>query len=373
MLAFIGLIIKNVRRQKTRTALTVLGISLGIATIVVLGILTGGLKKSYEGTIKSGQADFTMAQANVADFSFSSITDGQLKRIRSTKGVKNAVGVLMGFAQTQKNPFFTMFGIAREDIGLMGVKLTKGRYFKDDADELVAGKIAVKNMKLKVGRRIVLRGRRFKVVGAFESGSPMQDGGALIPLRTLQEMDGKKNKVTMALITAVQGVRDIPALATRLEKRSNNELVSIVEIADVSSVDSGFEMIDFLSAAISLLAVIIGGIGVMNTVMMSVFERTHEIGVLRAVGWKRRRVLTMILGESLLLGGLSIVIGTGIGLIVIQYVMTYPVMESFFSPDYSTGTFERAVAVGLLVSLLGGLYPAWRATRFSPAEALRYE
>ncbi|TET52601.1 MAG: FtsX-like permease family protein, partial [Actinobacteria bacterium] len=92
-----------------------------------------------------------------------------------------------------------------------------------------------------------------------------------------------------------------------------------------------------------------------------------------AIGWKRRRILAMILGESLLLGVLSIIIGTAIGLLVIQYIFTFPVAKSFFDPDYSPIVFINAIAIGILVSLIGGFYPAYRATRFSPAEALRYE
>src|SRR3990172_9143666 len=104
-MAFLTLIIKNIWRQKARTILTVLGISLGIATIVTLGVIVGGLKESVGGLVKSGEADFSVAQANVADFSFSRVTTEQVERIRETPGVKSAVGVLMGLTKTPRNPF----------------------------------------------------------------------------------------------------------------------------------------------------------------------------------------------------------------------------------------------------------------------------
>src|SRR3990172_10157596 len=157
MLAFTGLIIKNIWRQKSRTVLTILGISLGIATIVTLGIITGGLTETLEKTIKTGEADFTVVQAGVADFSFSSITRDQLKNIRKAKGVKSAVGLLVGFAQTPKNPLFVLFGIDRGDIDTIGADITEGRLFEDAKDEIVIGKIAAKNMKLKVGDKLPMR------------------------------------------------------------------------------------------------------------------------------------------------------------------------------------------------------------------------
>ena len=372
-MAFLKLIFKNIFRQKWRTILTVLGISLGIGTIVTLGILTGGLKQTLEKTIKTGEADFSVAEAKVADFAFSKITEKQLEKMRDTEGIKEAVGVLFGFAQTQQNPFFILYGIKSKETGLLGVDLTKGRTFKESKNEIVIGKIAAENMKLKVGDKLPVKERSYKIVGIFQTGNPMQDGGALISLKKLQAMERKKSQVTIVLVKVTEQVKDIEKFADDFEEKFGNQLVTLVSVEDYSSVDQGLTIIDFLSSAISILAVVIGGIGVMNTIMMSVFERTREIGILRAIGWKRRRVLSMILGESLLLGILSIIIGTILGLLVIQYIMTFPVAQSFFRPDYSPQVFVNAIVVGILVSLVGGFYPAFRATRFSPAVALRYE
>ncbi len=367
------MIFKNIWRQRARTVLTVLGISLGIATIVVLGVIGEGLKDTLEQTIKTGEADFTVAQGNVADFSFSLVSEDQIQEIRKTKGVKEAVGVLMGFAQTEQNPLFMMYGQRTEDWDLLGANLSKGRKFKDGKDEMVIGKIAARNMDIHVGDELPIRNRVFKVVGVFETGNPMQDGGGLVPLDVLQIQEKKKDQVTMVLVKVTSEVRDIRKFARKIENKFDGDLAALTDVSEFSSVDQGLEIMDFMSGAISFLAVVIGGIGVMNTIMMSVFERTREIGILRAIGWKKRRILMMILGESFLLGLVSIVVGTGLGLIAVQYIMTFPVAESFFKPSYSTIIFERAVLVGILVSVLGGLYPAIRATRFSPAEALRYE
>jgi putative ABC transport system permease protein len=133
------------------------------------------------------------------------------------------------------------------------------------------------------------------------------------------------------------------------------------------------QAMDGMMAAISFLAVAVGGIGVLNTMLMSVLERTREIGVLRALGWRRRRVLGMIINESLLLGLLGGLVG-----ILVAYGLTFllnqiPMIGSILTPKWELVIFLRAVAVALLLGLLGGLYPAYRATRLQPVEALRYE
>ncbi len=372
-MAFANTILKNIFRQKARTTLTVLGISIGIATIVMLGILTGGLKNSLGSMIKTKEADFTVAQAGVADFTFSQVTDKQVEKIRKSNGVDRAAGVLFGFVKTPKTPFFFLFGVKKDDVKLMGADLKSGRLFSETKNEVVIGQIASNSMDLKIGDTLDARKKKFKIVGVFQTGNPLQDGGALMPLKKLQTIEKKKAKVTMVLVKVDDSVKDIDRFTKKLEKKFGEDLAALSNVEDFKSVDSGIEMTDFLSSAISFLAIVIGGIGVMNTIMMSVFERTREIGILRAIGWKRRRIMMMVLGESLALGLVAVVVGTGIGLLVIQYIMSFPVAQSFFKPDYSTAIFTNAVLVGVLVSLVGGIYPAYRATRFSPAEALRYE
>ena len=132
-------------------------------------------------------------------------------------------------------------------------------------------------------------------------------------------------------------------------------------------------VIDAVQLAISLLAVGIGAIGVTNTMVMSVFERTREIGILRAVGWSRRRILGTVIGESVSLCALATVFGILLGVAASRAIMLVPSISSFLSPVYAPGVFLRAVAIALLVGLAGAAYPALRAIRLTPMEALRHE
>jgi putative ABC transport system permease protein len=111
----------------------------------------------------------------------------------------------------------------------------------------------------------------------------------------------------------------------------------------------------------------------MNTMIMSVFERTREIGVLRAVGWKASRIVRMVLFESVALCVVAAGFGVLLGLLATRAILLVPAVSSFLTPSYSASVFVRALAVSLAVALVGALYPAFRAVRLSPMEALRYE
>jgi putative ABC transport system permease protein len=134
-----------------------------------------------------------------------------------------------------------------------------------------------------------------------------------------------------------------------------------------------FQTMMDLVQQVSSLAVFVGGLGMLNTMLMSVLERTREIGVFRALGWRRRRVLGMVLGEALVLGAIGGLLGVLVGLGLGEGVKQVPGLLGSIDPVYTPRLFLQALVVALGAGLAGGLYPAWRATRMQPVEALRYE
>jgi putative ABC transport system permease protein len=143
--------------------------------------------------------------------------------------------------------------------------------------------------------------------------------------------------------------------------------------SEIAESMSDFQVMEQLMTQVSVLALLVGGLGMLNTMLMSVLERTREIGVLRALGWRKRRVLAMILRESLVLGAVGGVCGIIMGLALGRLIGLAEGMWGSMEMAYTPLIFAQAAVVALIAGVAGGLYPAWRATRMPPVEALRYE
>lgn len=367
-----SLILKNVVRQKTRTALTLLGISIGIATIIALGAVADGMSAGFGGIIGSGEADFLIGQSGAADLTFSRLEPAVLERLRADDDIVRVEGVNIGITQYGENPFFMVLGLEEPGMELGGFSLVRGSTLFPGRDEVALGKVAANVTGKEPGDTITLFNEEFTVVGVYETGEQLQDGAAVLAMPTLQRLVKSEGNATIAFAKAAEGV-DVADLTARIDDEYSGEVVTIKNAGEISRLDQGTEIINAATWWISALAVIIGGIGVMNTMIISVFDRVREIGVLKAVGWRRRTIMLMVLGEAVIIGLVAVVVGSALAMAVLIPMSQTDVARSFLQPAYSIGLWGRATVVALLVSVVGGLYPAWKAASLSPVEALRYE
>jgi putative ABC transport system permease protein len=189
-------------------------------------------------------------------------------------------------------------------------------------------------------------------------------------LRDAQAFAGRPRKVTLYLVT----VKD-PQQAETVAADVNREFPEVHAALAGNFVESmpDIKNTNLFMGVLSFLTILVGGVGVLNTMLMAVHERTREIGVLRAVGWDRRRVLVMIMKESVLLGMLGGAAGIAFALFLARALDAIPMMAGMLSPRWQWDVFARAILVALTLGLIGGVYPAFRATRMQPVEALRYE
>jgi ABC-type antimicrobial peptide transport system permease subunit len=230
--------------------------------------------------------------------------------------------------------------------------------------------VAAENLGLSVGQTLRIFDTSFKIVGTYETGVPWQDGGGVISLRDAQRLFGQPRKISFLGIW-LEDPDQALALAAQIESRFPE-----IDLAQASVFAEGVTDIQMMRATtwgISLMALVVGGLGMTNTMVMSVFERTREIGILRALGWRRSRVLGMIVRESVtlsLLGGATgILAGVALGLLL----NAHPAMRGFLEMRFSGQLFGQAWLTALGLGMAGGIYPAWRATRLLPVEAVRYE
>ncbi len=371
-MSFASLVFRNLFRQRMRTTLTVVGISLGITIVVALGAITGGLKETAGAMIREGGADFIVAREGSADLTFSIVSEEDWRRVSALAGVERATGVVMHVTRHGSNPFFPLLGIRPAQLAEAPPELVAGRLLAPGADdEVMLGVRAAPDAEAEIGSHVTIDGRSFRVVGVYRSDNIFYDSGAYASLEKVQEVAGKPDAVTVVYVTARPGT-DAQALAPEIED-TFPDLTTVSDVGEYGKVDQGTEMMDALNLAVSVLAVVLGAIAVMNTMIMAVFERTREFGILRAVGWRGSRIMRLVLLEALLLCLVAAVLGTLLGVLATRGVLMIETVQAFLEPRYSLDVFVRAVLIAAGVALVGALYPAYRAVRLSPMEALRHE
>ena len=252
-----------------------------------------------------------MAQDGASDLTFSIVPTEDVERI-AARPTSSARRGLIEVADLGGNPYFLVFGYDLEQLAGEALPLAAGAPARAGRGARGAsGDAGAADLGVGVGDPVELDGTTFDVVGIFSVDDQMRDSGAIVPLGTLQEMSGRQDVVTAVHVTVAAG--EDPGEAAAAIESDFPQLATIRDVDEYSEVDQGFEILDAANLAISLLAVGIGAIGVMNTMIMSVFERTREIGILRAVGWRGSRILRMIAYESLLLCLIAAGFGIGLG------------------------------------------------------------
>lgn len=369
-MSFILLIFSNLMRQKVRTGLTVLGISIGITAVVALGIFVQSAKAATEGLIQAGGSDFIIGRDGSADLTLSTITEDEIEAVRAYDDVEAVTPTLIAIFGVGGSPFFLQFGIEPEALEFFEVPILEGRALAPGSTgEMLLGSSAA--VGADIGDTVEIRDNEFTVVGTYETGASMLDGGGILPLEAVQEYENKQGIATIAFVRAKPGA-DVDALKAQIEEDHPN-LAAAETLDEVGDIDQGTDIIDAVELGVSGIAIFIGGIAVMNTMVMAVFERTREFGILRALGWRTRRIIQMVLGESLVLCLISAVAGSLIAVGLTRLIFLFPEVSSFIALDYTIGVFIRGLVVGVSVALLGAIYPAYRAARLSPAQAIRYE
>jgi putative ABC transport system permease protein len=208
------------------------------------------------------------------------------------------------------------------------------------------------------------------VVGIVDGNAWVENGSVILALPIFQEITGNQDKINAIdiRVTPSTSTDDVERLCEQIDKLVPEGRAMLA--AEHISNSQAYRIAQAMSWGTSLLAVLVGVLGVMNTMLMTVFERTQEICVLLALGWKRGRIVRMVLWESALLGFVGGVAGVLIGAVGVNVMGKTPAIRGLLEPDVSINLLTTSVAIAVAVGVISGLYPAWRSSRLTPSRAL---
>jgi putative ABC transport system permease protein len=388
--------------NKGRSALTGLGIVIGVGAIVALVSAGDGARSKLDDRLESAGKNLLIVRPGgrtssgmVADFQ--PLTEGDVAAIRREVG-----SLLVGVVPWQEADALATSRGGRTATAVVGTtpdfqrvcnwQVTHGRLF--DADEAtraatvcLIGQTVLRHLfpdrPDPVGERIIVGALRLRVIGVLASKgqTPLgvdQDNQIFVPLATLQRKLVGKEQIAMLLAAArsLDNIDDAQQGITRVLRRRHHIKADAAPDFDVSSVQelSAFAVtmtatLQLLVGVIASISLVVGGVGIMNIMLVSVTERTREIGIRMAVGATPADVLGQFLIEAVVLALLGGVVGVGLGIAAAVGVARVAGWPAIVSP----GIILLAFAVTTAVGIFFGYYPAWKASRLDPIEALRYE
>lgn len=361
------LVLVDLRRHAARTALTVLGIAIGVATIVALMGVSAGFERSAAGLIRLGGAELGMFQGGVSELTASSLPQSLAERVRRRPGVDDATPIAVATGELRGEPSFLVFGVEPGSFVYRSLVLVAGRP-PANPGEAIVGDAAAREHGLRVGERLRLVGGSFAIVGLYHAGVPFEDQGAALPLQTVEHIRGRPGDATTIAVKIGRGVR-ASELGDRLG-RAFPGTVAISQPGQVSRVDTNSLLVRKTALVFAALAMVIGGIAVMNTMLMAVFERRAEFALLLAVGWPRRLVAGLVLRQGLIVGLAGAIGGLALGIAGGELITRALGASTLVSPHITPGAIAIAVLVAAVTGTIGSLYPAWWVTRLRVSDAL---
>jgi putative ABC transport system permease protein len=397
---------KNIKERMSRSILTLLGIAIGIMAIIALMGIGEGMNVAVEGelsslsdtiivTVGEGFSIFTFDQMKDSGEYLTERDINDLERLSGVKEVNTQLTTLasLSFNGDENNMLVTVTGMDIETMDLQfGLPdFSDGGLLKsgDQSKILIGYDVAYEyfDNDISVGSRVKINGKKFFVNGIFSKqgigGVSTNDDLVLLTSRDFKKATGESN--IYSAIVKVYDVNEVEFVSSEIE-RVINENHGDKDFASATSMTSILESIQSIMGilqtvliAIASIALIVASIGIMNTMLTSVMERTREIGIMKAIGATNTDVMSIFIIEGLLLSLVGGVSGVILGIFGSQGVSG--ILSNIgpgggglpLEPVITITTIILALVVSMVVGISSSLYPAWRAAKMSPIEAVRYE
>ncbi len=400
MIQYFKLAVQNNSTRKTRTALTLIGIFIGIAAVVSLISLSEGLETAITEQFLSLGSDKIVIQAAGGVFGppgsgiVEKLSDDDLKAIQSVNDIDTAFGRLIQQVRLEFNDEIKYTYVVSWPektkpqeilIDTFNYEAYYGDFPEKDGEIMINEKYADTWFEKELGLRskILVEGKEYKVTGILKkTGDPRVDDSLLIAEDSLRNVLNIDEDYDLIVATMVPGAI-VSTVRDRLETvlRSSRDVEEGEENFQIETPDnlantlgSIILIIQGVLVGIASISLLIGGIGIMNTMYTSVYERTKEIGIMKAIGASRKKILTLFLIESGILGVIGAVIGVILGLTLsysIEFLGNIQFSSNLIKAQFDIKIILGMILFGFLLGSISGLLPALQASKLEPVEAFR--
>jgi putative ABC transport system permease protein len=386
-------LLRNLGRRKLRTGLTIAGITIGIWALVVFSSMANKINLLVEGGSDYFGNKILVTDGTAGGFSTLPVSIDSVATIEAIDGVDLALPEI-AFSAEEADGFG--FGGNEQVSGAVAgadggretfvLRVAQGRLLtaEDEGSNVVMlGSDVARSRSATIGDETTIRGRSFEVVGILEPTLTQPDSTIFMPFDVAQSMLHEQlppivkdqlepTEVASQIVVYPDAGVDIPALATTIESTiENTSTLTGEEFDDV--VGSSIAIFNAIITGVALISLVVGGLSVINTMAMSVAERTREIGIKRAIGAARRRIIRELVLESGLIGFVGGLIGLGLGALVVVLANEAGRAGGTILFELTPATAVFAVGFATILGIVAGVIPAWHAARLDPVAALRYE
>ena len=398
---YILLALKNLKHRGLRSWLTMLGIFIGIAAVVSLISLGNALDMAITGQFGTLSSGILTIQNTGTGFgppgstAIKKLTEHDLKIIESTQGAKSVISRIIRIVEVEYNKIskFRYIGsmpLNQDEIKLineeLNVKPESGRLLTTaDRGKVVLGNDFLDNSfekKIRVGVNIKIQGENFEVIGILKKASTFTINSViLMPEDDLKRLLKIGDEIDL-IVVKVDNKDNIDQIAKDIERKLRKDRDEKLGEEDFSvqtpiqalqAVSTVLNIINLIITGIAAISLLVGGIGIANTMYTSVLERTKEIGVMKSIGARNRDILLIFLIESAFLGLVGGIVGAlmGLALAFIAATGASSALGIDFKVTLSLPLLLSAISFSLLIGVVSGILPAFQASKLNPVEALR--
>lgn len=381
--------VRSIIDNKSRSALTMLGVIIGVAAVIIaVGFAQGcmaAVTNQIEGLGSNSITAMIMSRSSSRQLTLADCEEME-EYSQYIEKVSPYILTTLTINAGANSKSSRVLGADESYLELEGLKIEKGRYITTsdmERNEKVAviGSAVVNKLfddEEAVGKYIRINGNKFLVIGILESVANGMEGTnddmVIIPINVAQRTL-KITSVTMFLATATSS--ETLDLATQKIKdflfnvfKDDDSYIVFTQEAMLNIMNTISDIMMLILGSIATISLVVGGIGIMNIMLVSVSERTREIGIRKAIGAKKKDIMIQFLIESLLLTGIGGLIGVAFGLLAIKYVIgAIDLLESVYSVPWTIAAFSISLVIGVVF----GLFPANKAAKLNPIDALRTE